>query len=213
MPSRPGSTCSARTASRRAWPRSASCPGARWHLVGPLQSNKARRALEAFDSIQTVDSVDLARRLDRLVPEVAAGPALPGAHPGQRRPRPGQVGLPAGRGRGGDRRARRAAAPRDPRADDRRPARRLGRRGTRPRSAACASCRSGCAASRGGSVPDLSMGMTDDFELAVEEGATIVRVGRAIFGEREHDHDHHARGGRLSAVGGGVVAGRFAVGW
>jgi uncharacterized pyridoxal phosphate-containing UPF0001 family protein len=35
---------------------------------------------------------------------------------------------------------------------------------------------------------DLSMGMTDDFEVAVEEGATIVRVGRAIFGERPHQH-------------------------
>jgi uncharacterized pyridoxal phosphate-containing UPF0001 family protein len=37
--------------------------------------------------------------------------------------------------------------------------------------------------------PHLSMGMTDDFEVAVEEGATIVRVGRALFGER-HDHAH-----------------------
>jgi PLP dependent protein len=38
----------------------------------------------------------------------------------------------------------------------------------------------------------LSMGMTDDFEVAVEAGATIVRVGRAIFGERDHDHAHGA---------------------
>jgi uncharacterized pyridoxal phosphate-containing UPF0001 family protein len=37
------------------------------------------------------------------------------------------------------------------------------------------------------------MGMTDDFEVAIEEGATIVRVGRALFGER-HDHDHLAPG-------------------
>ncbi len=37
---------------------------------------------------------------------------------------------------------------------------------------------------------DLSMGMTDDFEVAVEEGATIVRVGRALFGERAHGHPH-----------------------
>jgi PLP dependent protein len=36
---------------------------------------------------------------------------------------------------------------------------------------------------------ELSMGMTDDFEAAVEEGATIVRVGRALFGERPHEHD------------------------
>ena len=52
-------------------------PGARWELVGPLQSNKARRALEVFDSIQTVDSVDLARRLDRLVPELRPGARYP----------------------------------------------------------------------------------------------------------------------------------------
>ena len=38
--------------------------------------------------------------------------------------------------------------------------------------------------------PELSMGMTDDYPVAVEEGATIVRVGRALFGERPHDHDH-----------------------
>jgi PLP dependent protein len=38
---------------------------------------------------------------------------------------------------------------------------------------------------------ELSMGMTDDFEVAVEEGATIVRVGRALFGERPHAHDRH----------------------
>ncbi len=39
--------------------------------------------------------------------------------------------------------------------------------------------------------PALSMGMTDDFEVAVEEGATIVRIGRALFGERHH-HDEPA---------------------
>ena len=45
-------------------------PGAGWHLIGPLQSNKARRALEAFEMIQTVDSVALATRLDRLAGEL-----------------------------------------------------------------------------------------------------------------------------------------------
>ena len=53
-----GLTSSARTASRRGPPRSPEVPGARWHLVGPLQSNKARRALEVFDGIQSVDSVE-----------------------------------------------------------------------------------------------------------------------------------------------------------
>ena len=42
-------------------------PGATWHLVGPLQSNKARKAVETFAVIQSVDSVELAVRLDRLV--------------------------------------------------------------------------------------------------------------------------------------------------
>ena len=50
---------------------------------------------------------------------------------------------------------------------------------------------------------ELSMGMTDDFEVAVEEGATIVRVGRALFGERSHDHD----GGGASAGSGTGPAG------
>src|SRR5262245_23906680 len=45
-------------------------PGARWHLVGPLQSNKARKAIELFDAIDSVDSVELATRLDRLTHEV-----------------------------------------------------------------------------------------------------------------------------------------------
>ena len=45
----------------------------RWHLVGPLQSNKARRAIELFDVIETVDSLELAERLDRLASEIRPG--------------------------------------------------------------------------------------------------------------------------------------------
>ena len=50
---------------------------------------------------------------------------------------------------------------------------------------------------------ELSMGMTDDFEVAIEEGATIVRVGRALFGERPHDHGHgpHVHAGGSLAHG------------
>ena len=71
-------------------------PGASWQLLGPLQSNKARRALEVFDAIQTVDSLALGG---------PAGPPgrggttrcpLPGAHPGERRCRPGQGRLRPG---------------------------------------------------------------------------------------------------------------------
>ncbi len=46
-----------------------------WHLIGPLQSNKARRALEVVDVIESVDSVELARRLDRIVRELGGLPA------------------------------------------------------------------------------------------------------------------------------------------
>ena len=49
----------------------------RWHLVGPLQSNKARRAIELFDVIETVDSLDLAERLDRHRGRGPAGQPLP----------------------------------------------------------------------------------------------------------------------------------------
>ena len=52
-------------------------PGARWHLVGPLQSNKAHPALAVFDEIESVDSVKLAMRLDRLVPEARPGRRYP----------------------------------------------------------------------------------------------------------------------------------------
>ena len=55
--------------------KAAEVPGARWQLVGPLQSNKARRALEVYEAIQSVESVGLAERLDRLAREVReAGP-------------------------------------------------------------------------------------------------------------------------------------------
>jgi pyridoxal phosphate enzyme (YggS family) len=168
--------------------KAAEVPGARWHLVGPLQSNKARRALETFDSIQTVDSLDLARRLDRLVPEIRPkgrypvlvevnvdqDPAKAGFRPADTDEAMGELlALPHLEVRGLMTVGRLAGSP----AEARRTFKGLRElsdwmRGRWP-----------------GLGPELSMGMTDDFEVAVEEGATIVRVGRAIFGERPHDHD------------------------
>ena len=55
--------------------------------------------------------------------------------------------------------------------------------------------------------PDLSMGMTDDFEVAIEEGATIVRVGRALFGERPHTHSE------ATTRRGDPPTGDSAIGW
>jgi pyridoxal phosphate enzyme (YggS family) len=163
-------------------------PGARWQLVGPLQSNKARRALEVFDSIQSVDSIDLARRLDRLVPEVRPGgrypvlvqvnvdldPAKAGFQPDAVDAAMAELlALPHLAVRGLMTVGHFTSDPAEARATY------VGLRELSER------CRS-----RWPELgPDLSMGMTDDFEVAVEEGATIVRVGRAIFGERPHDHD------------------------
>lgn len=162
-------------------------PGARWQLIGPLQSNKARRALEIFEAIQSVDSVDLARRLDRLVPEVRSGGRYPvllqvnvDLDPAKAGVAPADLdavleailALPHLEVRGlmtvgrltSDRVESRATF-RDLRATSERS------RGRWPELG-----------------PALSMGMSDDFELAVEEGATVVRVGRALFGERPHVH-------------------------
>ncbi|MEP6639611.1 MAG: YggS family pyridoxal phosphate-dependent enzyme [Chloroflexota bacterium] len=163
-------------------------PGARWQLVGPLQSNKARRALEVFDAIQSVDSVELARRLDWLVPEV---------RPADRYPILVQVNVDLDQAKAGFAPADLDAALAEllilPHLDVRGlmtvgrlvsdPAEMRGTfRGLRELAEG--------ARSRWPELgPDLSMGMSDDFELAVEEGATIVRVGRALFGERPHEHE------------------------
>lgn len=159
--------------------------GARWHLIGPLQSNKARRAVVAFDVIQSVDSLDLAARLDRLAAELRPERPLPILL---------QVNVDEDEAKAGFRPATVIRAlpallalrslridglmtighlPEDP--EDARPTfRSLRELSDRLRT---------IDPSLG---PALSMGMTDDFEVAVEEGATMVRVGRALFGERTH---------------------------
>jgi pyridoxal phosphate enzyme (YggS family) len=158
-------------------------PGARWQLVGPLQSNKARRALELFDSIQTLDSLELARRLDRLAPEV---------RPGARYPVLVQVNVdrdPAKAGFGPD--AVEAALP-ELLALPHLAVRGLmtvGRLTTGPAEAretftGLRALSDRCRGRWPGLGPELSMGMSDDFEVAIDEGATIVRIGRALFGER-----------------------------
>jgi PLP dependent protein len=156
--------------------------GATWHLIGPLQSNKARRALETFDVVQTVDSAELATRLARLVGEgVAAGPY----------PVLVQVNVDADPAKSGI-----LADDLDRLADgwdagglEVRGLMTVGRlvadaREARPTFVALRALSERLRARWPALGPELSMGMTDDFEVAVEEGATIVRVGRALFGER-----------------------------
>jgi PLP dependent protein len=164
--------------------------GATWHLVGPLQSNKARRALEVFDVIETVDSVALAERLDRLAREVRA------AGSSARYPVLLQVNVdddPSKAGFAPDELA--GALDRTTALDalDVRGLMTIGRLAAdaeeaRPTFAALRGLSEQLRGAGAALGADLSMGMTDDFEVAVEEGATMVRVGRAIFGERPHQH-------------------------
>ena len=152
-------------------PAVASLPGARFHLIGHLQSNKCKRAAELLQVIQTVDSARLARRLNEtgrqldVMLEVKLSPeqAKAGASPDELRqlaedvracPNLRLLGL--------------MTMPpwsEDPEAS--RPYfRRLGELGGEL------------------GLSQLSMGMSHDFEAAIEEGATCIRVGTALFGKR-----------------------------
>jgi pyridoxal phosphate enzyme (YggS family) len=155
----------------------------KWHLVGPLQSNKARRAIELFDVIETVDSFDLAQRLSRIAGEVRAGSPLPVLLQVNVDDDPAKAGF-------------------DPHALDRDlPAildlpgitidglMTVGRLvGTaelaRPTFVALRALSERLRSRYAGLGAALSMGMSEDYPIAVEEGATLVRLGRAIFGAR-----------------------------
>lgn len=159
-----------------------SLPGARWHLVGPLQSNKARRAIETFDVIQSVDSVDLARRLDALV--VGSGrPAYPVLL---------QVNVDRDIGKAGFDPGQLAAAAETLDGLASLELRGLMTIGRLVESAEAARATFIALRELSRSLrsewprlgPALSMGMSEDYAVAVEEGATIVRVGRALFGSR-----------------------------
>jgi len=157
--------------------------GLRWHLIGHLQSNKARLAVRSFQEIQTVDSTALASRLDRVAGEESRHlPVLI------------QVRLADESTKSG---AYETELPEIVETLER--AGHLGLRGlmtippffdspedTRPYFRRLRETLDKLNANRGPGrkLTELSMGMSHDFEVAVEEGATMVRVGTAIFGER-----------------------------
>ncbi|TAM57045.1 MAG: YggS family pyridoxal phosphate-dependent enzyme [Acidobacteria bacterium] len=153
-----------------------------WHLIGPLQRNKARAALGLFDLIETIDRPELADRIEgmlaggsRTLPVflevnvggeaaksgVATGDAATLAdHVVRRCPHLRLAGVMT-------------VPPYDPD-----PGR------SRGHFAALRTLAQGLAARLGVAALELSMGMSEDFEVAVEEGATLVRLGRIVFGER-----------------------------
>lgn len=143
-----------------------------WHLVGHLQTNKVKEALALFDVIQSVDSLRLAEalsgRAQRPMPvllevNVAGETSKYGFAPEEVMAAAEAVArLPHLEVRG--------LMTVAPLVDDPEEVRPVFRRLRELRDAL--------------GLPDLSMGMTDDCEVAIEEGATMVRIGRAIFGER-----------------------------
>jgi len=149
----------------------------RWHLIGHLQTNKARDAANRFALIQSLDSARLAAALGRVRPAPRV-PVLIEVNAA------GEVSKTGVEAAGLERLIEAARAAVDilglmtipPAAPD--PER------ARPHFAMLREMRDRLAAATGLALSELSMGMTGDFEVAIEEGATIVRVGRAIFGER-----------------------------
>lgn len=159
------------------------CPGKlRWHLIGHLQSNKARDAVALFDMIQSVDSLHLAEEISKRA--AAAGKTMPllievsvVGEASKFGYRPDQLlaelkalnALPKIEIHG-----LMTVPPWSPEPEQVRPVfRELRELKTR------------CEELLGAPLPHLSMGMSGDFEVAIEEGATIVRIGTALFGPRQ----------------------------
>ena len=152
-----------------------------WHLIGHLQTNKAREAVRLFDSIDSVDRLDLAQEINHradalgktqkvlLQVNVAGESTKFGCAPDAARalaeainalPRLALHGLMT-------------IAPYSPEPEK-----------SRPHFAALRELRDKIQTETGLQLPILSMGMSGDFEAAIEEGSTAVRIGTALFGER-----------------------------
>ena len=158
------------------------CPSSlHWHLIGHLQSNKCRDAVHCFEMVQSVDSYALAEELNRMAEKqykslpvllevnIAGEATKFGYKPEEvlndlerlnelsRLEIHGLMAIPPW-----------AADPEK----------------TRPMFRRLADLKKQCEDQLGAPLPVLSMGMSDDFEVAIEEGSTLVRIGTAIFGAR-----------------------------
>jgi len=158
------------------------CPGRlRWHFIGHLQSNKVRDAVHFFEMIQSVDSLELAREISKRCEQAAktmpvllevnlAGEASKFGY------RPEQLlaelkelnALPRLEIHG-----LMTVPPWSPEAEE-----------SRPHFRRLRELKLECEEILGAPLPHLSMGMSGDFEVAIEEGATMVRIGTALFGPR-----------------------------
>jgi pyridoxal phosphate enzyme (YggS family) len=173
---------------QEAIPKMTAAPDAEWHLVGRLQANKARPAVRAFAAIHSVDSLELLARLDRISAEEGRAPRVLL-----------QVNVSGEASKAGfalhwftDAASRRG--PLSTAVAALTSVRLVGLMTIGPAGAPPDASRQAFARLRhlrdeleqlsGAPLPELSMGMTADAEAAVAEGATLVRIGTAIFGPR-----------------------------
>jgi PLP dependent protein len=164
----------------------------RWHMVGPVQSRKVRYVPRLFDVLEAVDSLKVAQKLSRLIEtgklppfesfiqvNVSGEESKGGLQAGGWQDDPAVLDAVVTTARqiitlpGLAVRGLMTLAPYvdDPEA-------------TRPVFASLYALREHLRQETGADLPDLSMGMTNDYPVAIEEGATVIRIGRAIFGER-----------------------------
>ena len=165
-----------------AWKKPASVTGPMWHLIGHLQSNKVRHALELFDFIHSVDSAKLADRINLVADAIGAQPHIllevnvsgekskSGMKPDEVEPTVAHImeACPRLTVEGLMTMAPFSENPED----------------ARPYFRRLRELRDQVEKSLGVGLPRLSMGMSGDYEVAVEEGATWVRLGTVLFGER-----------------------------
>lgn len=153
----------------------------RWHFIGHLQANKVRKALPLFELIHGVDSLEIARDIDRIAADLGLHPRVllevnvsgEGSKHGfapesLERGLEELLSLPRLQVEGFM-----TMAPLAPEAE-----------ASRPYFASLRELRDRLSMRAGIPLETLSMGMSGDYEVAVEEGATLVRVGSAIFGDR-----------------------------
>ena len=165
-----------------AWKKPASVTGPMWHLIGHLQSNKVRKALELFDFFHSVDTAALADRMNAIADDIGAAPHIllevnvsgekskSGMKPEDVEPTVRHImeACPRLTVEGLMTMAPFSENPED----------------ARPYFRRLRELRDAVEKSLGVGLPRLSMGMSGDYEVAVEEGATWVRLGTVLFGER-----------------------------
>ena len=155
--------------------------GPEWHLIGHLQRNKTRTALELFGCIQAVDSLRLLEQIDGVAGTLGARPSVlleinasgESSKFGLRPEEAPAVIARAMEMRNVTLEGLMTMAPATPDPET-----------TRPVFACVRECRDRWEREFGIALPRLSMGMSGDFEVAIEEGATWIRIGTALFGGR-----------------------------